>query len=101
MRPIYLSILQTVGLAPSHKIEHGSSASLKIHILNWDTNLLNFQLISHIFLSCEKFSQPSINLRSRHVLFGIGVFSLLVKIIPELKVSVSFESFNKLVEHRL
>ena len=102
MRAVDIAILYWYPLASAHQWHHLGLLCYHIHIFYWHVDIWHFCILCPIDLlgNSEKSQKPPVNVGLRFISPLIRVFSLVVDIVPELNVRVSFVSWGELFQNK-
>jgi len=64
--------------------------------VNWYIYLSNFGILTiiNLFFKGEKSDEPAIDVSRKIIFTGMGIYSFMIDIIPELEVNISFVGFS-------
>jgi len=96
MRPVNFSIFNRDTLTTSNQVEIFLNSCNQVNVVNWYIYLSNFGILTiiNLFFKGEKSDEPAIDVSRKIIFTGMGIYSFMIDIIPELEVNISFVGFS-------
>ena len=94
---IDIVIYAGIAFASTVQIEPCDLSCIQIVVFDFHAETLELLNICYLVTGRKEFNKPTVNEATRHILPSIWEFSLEIKVIPELEISISFKSLGELL----